>query len=122
MLPMIQRRIVYSNYVLIEITICFHLCTIISMKVRAKRMPGRPPSSVGEGGKPEKSSDYPKLVISIRPNTKAVLDAIMALEKRSGWKVVETAILDYRDRLPAEDRRAVDLIAKRMPASRSSKA
>lgn len=79
---------------------------------------GRPPAAVNEKGMPEKTSEFPKLTVSIRPRTKAMLDAIMALEKRSAWMVVEDALLQYRDKMRPADRAAVALIADRIPSAK----
>ena len=83
--------------------------------VRSKTDPklGRPPAGIAPDGKPEKTSEYPKLTVSIRPATKARLDAVTALEKKPAWRVVEDGITLYVDKLPPEDRRMVDAIARR---------
>ena len=83
--------------------------------MRSKTAPkmGRPPAATAADGKPEKTSLYPKLTISIRPTTKAKLDAVSAIEKKPAWKIVEDGIGLYVDGMPAEDRRMVDAIARR---------
>jgi predicted RNA-binding protein Jag len=87
--------------------------------MRSKTAPkmGRPPAGTAPDGKPEKTSEYPKLTVSIRPITKAKLDAVSALEKKSAWRVVDEGITLYVERMPAEDRRMVDAIARRTGGS-----
>ena len=87
--------------------------------MKSKR--GRPPAAVDDKGVPEKTSEFPKLTISMRPKTKAMLDAIMALEKRSAWMVVEDALLEYRDRMRPADKAAVALIASRIPSTKTGR-
>jgi hypothetical protein len=83
--------------------------------MRSKTTPkmGRPPAGTAPDGKPEKTSEYPKLTVSIRPATKAKLDAVVAIEKKPAWRIVEDGIGLYVDEMPAEDRRMVDAIARR---------
>ena len=82
------------------------------MKAKNPKM-GRPPAATALDGKPEKTSEYPKLTVSIRPATKARLDAVTAIERKPAWKVVEEGITFYVGKMPAEDRRMVETIAKR---------
>jgi predicted RNA-binding protein Jag len=88
--------------------------------MRSKATPkiGRPPAGAAPDGKPEKTSEYPKLTVSIRPATKARLDAVTALEKKPAWRVVEDGITLYVGGMPAEDRRMVDAIARRATEKR----
>lgn len=83
--------------------------------MRSKTAPkmGRPPAGTAADGKPEKTSEYPKLTISIRPTTKAKLDAVSAIEKKPAWRIVEDGIGLYMNGMPVEDRRMVDAIARR---------
>jgi hypothetical protein len=83
--------------------------------MRSKTAPkmGRPPAGTALDGKPEKTSEYPKLTVSIRPNTKAKLDAVSAIEKKSAWRIVDEGITLYVEGMPEEDRRMVDAIARR---------
>jgi len=48
---------------------------------------GRPLASLGRSGEPAKISDYPRLSLTVRPITKAKLEAVTTLEKRPGWKI-----------------------------------
>jgi len=88
--------------------------------MRSKTTPkvGRPPAGAAADGRPEKTSEYPKLTVSIRPTTKARLDAVTALENRPAWKVVEDGITLYVEGMPAEDRRIVESITKRTESKR----
>ena len=83
--------------------------------MRSKTAPkmGRPPAGTAADGKPEKTSLYPKLTVSIRPTTKAKLDAVAAIEKKPAWRIVEDGIVLYVEGMPPEDRRMVDAIARR---------
>lgn len=78
-----------------------------------KRRTGRPPAGTGKDGKPEMTSQYPKLSITIRPSTKAALAAVSALENRPIWLIVEDSIRRYVEAMPAEDRRMVEAIVRR---------
>jgi predicted NAD/FAD-binding protein len=82
--------------------------------MRSKTAPkmGRPPAGTAADGKPEKTSEYPKLTISIRPTTKAKLDAVAYLEKKPAWRIVDAGIRLYVERMPPEGRRRVDEIAR----------
>jgi hypothetical protein len=74
---------------------------------------GRPPKgSVAQDGK-ESIRDYPKLACTIRPDTRRKLNAVAGVQQRAAWLVVEDAITSYIERLPAEDRRMVETIARR---------
>ena len=65
---------------------------IIMATEKRKRKPGRPPADVGPSGKPRKTSEYPKLVISIRPETKALLKRLSREQGKPIWRSVEEAI------------------------------
>ena len=78
-----------------------------------KRKPGRPPAGIGKNGKPEMTSRYPKLSISIRPSLKAALTAVAALEGRPIWLIVEDGIRQYMEAMSPEDRRMVEAISRR---------
>ena len=82
---------------------------------------GRPPAGRSDEGKPEKTSQYPKLTVSIRPSTRRILDAVTTIEKRPAWRVVEDGIKLYVDGLSQEDRRIVEAIAQRTRVKRSKK-
>jgi hypothetical protein len=87
------------------------------MKPKTPKM-GRPPAGTTLDGKPEKTSEYPKLTVSIRPSTKARLDAATAIERKPAWRIVEEGITLYVGKMPAEDRRMVETIAKRTEGKR----
>lgn len=86
--------------------------------MESPRKMGRPPQgSLGTDGE-ERIRDYPKLAITVRPGTRAKLNAAAAVEQRSSWKIVDDAINQYVDRLPASDRKMVDAIAARAKSTR----
>lgn len=80
-----------------------------------KRRVGRPASGGGSNGEPEKVADWPKLAVSVRPITRAKLNACAAVEHRSSWQVVEDAITAYIAALPAKDRKLIEDVAMRDP-------
>lgn len=82
------------------------------MEDKPKRM-GRPPSGVGRQGEPERISDYPKLAVTVRPLTRAKLNAAAAIEQRPSWQIVEDSVNQYVERMPQQDRRMVEAIAKK---------
>lgn len=88
------------------------------MRSKTDTKVGRPPAGAGADGKPEKTSLYPKLTVSIRQATKARLDAVTAIEKKPAWRIVEEGITLYVGEMPPEDRRMVDAIALRASAKR----
>lgn len=57
-----------------------------------RRGPGRPPADADRGGRPRKTSEYPKLVVSIRPDTKALLRKLSAEMGKPIWRIVDDAI------------------------------
>jgi hypothetical protein len=83
------------------------------MDETAKKRMGRPPSGLGEHGEPEKISDYPKLAVTIRPSTRAKLNAAALLESRPAWQVVDDSINQYVERMPAIDRHRVEAVARK---------
>jgi hypothetical protein len=85
-----------------------------SMSQESRKRMGRPPEGAGRRGEPEKIRDYPRLLITIRPSVKAHLRAIAEHENRPVWKVVEAAIQFYGGQLPLNDRRAIEVVARRL--------
>jgi hypothetical protein len=79
-----------------------------------KKRIGRPPGGSGKAGEPEKIRDYPKLNVTIKPATKALLRAASMVEGRSDWLIVDDAITKYIEQMPAQDRRAIEGLAKRV--------
>ncbi len=90
------------------------------MKAKAPGRMGRPPAGVGKDGKPEKTSTYPKLTISIHPSTRAALEAISAVEGKPAWRIVDRGIGLYLEGMAPEDRKAVEGVVNRREARRSS--
>ncbi len=80
--------------------------------------PGRPPAGVGENGKPERVSKYPKLTVSMKPATKARLEAYSTLTRQPAWRIIEAALNHYLESIPADDKWAVEGMVKRMQARR----
>ena len=79
-----------------------------------KKRVGRPPAGTGKTGEPERISDYPKLAVTVRPVTRALLNAVATLENRSAWQIVDDSINQYVERMPLPDRRIVESVTKRV--------
>ncbi len=77
---------------------------------------GRPPAGRGKDGGPEKVSRYPKLTISMKPETKARLEAYATLTRQPAWRIIEEALRSYLETIPADDKWAVEGMVKRMQA------
>ncbi|MCL5745156.1 MAG: hypothetical protein M1541_14730 [Acidobacteria bacterium] len=75
---------------------------------------GRPPAGDAAHGEPARIRDYPKLLVTIRPAVKATLKAIVTLQDRPAWKVVEEGIRLCVEQMPPEDRRIIDSIVRRV--------
>ena len=73
---------------------------------------GRPPS----GAQGELVSHYPKLTISMAPETKAQLSALTTLTNKPAWRIVEEALRLYIEQMEGEDRHVLDVLAKRVRA------
>jgi hypothetical protein len=84
----------------------------MSMETPPKRR-GRPPEGLGKKGEPDRIRDYPRLLFTMRPATKARLKAIAEYQDRSEWRVIEDSLAAYFEHLPPKDRRAVDALAKK---------
>ena len=61
-------------------------------------------------------SRYPKLTISMRPATKARLEAYSTLSRQPAWRIVDDAVKQLLETIPAEDKWAVEGMAKRIEA------
>jgi hypothetical protein len=81
---------------------------------------GRPPKGLGKG-EPERFSDYPKLAVTVRPITRARLNAAATIEHRAAWQIVDDSVNQYVEPMPDKDRDAVENLAKRAVAPRSAK-
>jgi hypothetical protein len=79
-----------------------------------KRKRGRQPEGVAKDGTPEMVSRYPRFTLSMTPTTKARLEAAAMLTGQSAWKVVEQALVSFVERLPPEDRKAIEAMARRI--------
>lgn len=71
---------------------------------------GRPPA--GEHG--EMVSEYPKLTISMKADTKARLEALRSITREPAWKIIDTALDEYFKGLPSKDRKALETVAVRV--------
>jgi hypothetical protein len=59
---------------------------------KPKRGPGRPAADADAKGRPRKTSEYPKLVASIRPETKALLKRLSSETGKPLWRIVDEAV------------------------------
>ena len=59
---------------------------------KRKRGPGRPPADADLTGRPRKTSEYPKLVAAIRPETKALLKPLSRETGKPIWRIVDDAV------------------------------
>jgi hypothetical protein len=59
---------------------------------KRKRRLGRPPADSDTKGRPRKTSEYPKLVASIRPETKALLKRLSRETGKPIWRIVDEAV------------------------------
>jgi hypothetical protein len=59
---------------------------------KRKRGPGRPPADADSKGRPRKTSEYPKLVAAIRPETKALLKRLSRETRKPIWRIVDEAV------------------------------
>lgn len=79
-----------------------------------KRGRGRRPAGIGSNGQPEKTSQYPKLTIAMRPEVKSQLEAVAMLTKAPAWRIIETALQTHLHGLPIEDQKAIEGMVSRM--------
>ena len=73
---------------------------------------GRPPEGLGTKDEPGRIRDYPRLLFTMRPTTKAKLKTIAEYENRSEWRIVDEGIAVYLAKLAPKDRRAIEAILK----------
>jgi hypothetical protein len=59
---------------------------------KRKRRPGRPPADADAKGRPRMTSQYPKLVAAIRPETKALLKRLSREAGKPIWRIVDEAV------------------------------
>jgi len=85
----------------------------------AKPRVGRPPKGRDVEGRPVSTRSYPQLTARIRPDIKAEVELLSALEKRSQAEVIERAVEAYAKSLPAAARKTLEgLRALRQDAAR----
>jgi hypothetical protein len=77
-----------------------------------KKRRGRPPEGLGTKGEPERIRDYPRVLFTLRPSTKARLRAIAEFEDRAEWRIVEDGIQRYFEQLRPQDRRKIEAALK----------
>lgn len=75
-----------------------------------------------EGSEPELVSKLPKLTVTMKPSTKARLEAYSTLSRQPAWRIVDEAVRQMLDAIPAEDKYAVEGMAKRIEARAASSA
>lgn len=83
-----------------------------------KRGRGRVPTGIGPDGAPEKVSLYPKMTVTMKPETKARLEAAATLTRLPAWRIIDEAFARYMDAAAAEDRKAIETMARRMEPTR----
>jgi hypothetical protein len=66
------------------------------------------------GEKPGLVSRFPKLTITMKPATKARLEAYSTLSGQPAWRIVDDAVRQLLETIPAEDKFAVEGMAKRI--------
>ena len=81
------------------------------MAKSAKRR-GRAPA----GKQGEYVSRYPNLNIQIEPSRKAQLSALSSLTGQPLWRIVDQALELFIEKMPVEDRRVLDVLARRVKA------
>src|SRR5688572_29042764 len=87
---------------------------IINLKPRRA---GRPPT----GPHGERVSQYPPVMIRLPGPTKQLLEALRAVSGRPVWDIVNTALQQYVQRLPATEQRLVtEVKARRARLSREN--
>lgn len=75
---------------------------------------GRPPS--GEDG--SMVSEYPKLTITMKADTKARLEALRSITREPAWKIIDLALEEYFRSLPQKDRKTVETVSKSLGKTR----
>jgi len=56
------------------------------------------------------------MTVLIKPVTRARVKALCSMTGLPAWRIVEQALVGYINNLPAEDRRALESLAKRITA------
>lgn len=80
---------------------------------------GRPAAARKVDGKPDPTSTWPKLSISVRPPTRALLQAAATVSGVPMWRLVEDAVLAHLpDALGNADYRMAQTLARRIEAGK----
>ena len=77
-----------------------------------RKGPGRPPA--GDSG--EEVRGYARMLILMKPATKAQVKTLCSFTGLPAWRVFEQALAAYIKSLPAEDRRVLEALAERIDA------
>ena len=81
---------------------------------REKRKKGRPPAGRDEKGRPVPvSSTYKQTTVRLRPTIKAALDALALIQRDDRSSIIERALEELIERLPAEDQAMVRKLQRR---------
>ena len=88
--------------------------------IAVKRKRGRPPAGVSADGTPVNVRQYPRLTISMKPETRLRLEVAHTVTGQPVREIVEAALQGYLERLPAKHRKAIeDTVKCREEASAS---
>jgi hypothetical protein len=58
---------------------------------------GRKPEGLGKSGEPKRIRDYPKLLVTIRPEVHNALKRAATREKRPMWKIIDDVFRLYQN-------------------------
>ena len=86
----------------------------MEMSIETKATRGRRPAGLSLEGKAEKVSEYPKITLTIKRQTKAKLEAASMLKGLPAWRIVDEAVNTFVSKLPAADREAIESMVQRM--------
>ena len=78
-----------------------------------RRPRGRPLAATNEEGQPEATAGWAQVSCRLRPSTKAALEALQSIDRRPLWQLFESLLLAHIRSLPADDRKLIELLAKR---------
>lgn len=73
---------------------------------------------VGPDGTPEKVSHYPKMTVTMKPETKARLEAAATLRRLPAWRLIDEAFSHYMEGAAPDDRKAIEAMVRRMEPTR----
>lgn len=67
-----------------------------------------------QSDKTVKVSEMPKLTITMRPETKARLEALRSINREPAWKIIDDALEAHFKSLSLKDRRALEMLSERI--------